>query len=107
MVHNLLTRRLPDVNDRQAVTVPALNLAIAALTHQHRAHPPSPPLPPARPRPLTAPGACSATSEPRSGLPPETTPTLHSPGPSPPPPSREDARTRDGHDAPSSPQPRP
>ena len=48
MINNLLARRLPDVDDRQAVTMPALNLAIAVLTRPHRAHPRSPP-PPAQP----------------------------------------------------------
>src|SRR5262245_331603 len=79
--------------------MPTLNLAIAVLTRQHRAHPRSPP-PPPRPRPPTAPGACPATPERRSGSPPETTSTVPSPGPSSAPPSGEDARVRTVHDAP-------
>src|SRR5215471_5329640 len=105
MVDNLLARRLPDIDNRQPVPVPALNLAIAALTHQHRAHPRSPPPAPARPTPPTAPTACSTTSERRSGSPPATTPTVPSPRPSSAPPFREDARV--GHGASPSPQPRP
>src|SRR5215470_1457448 len=104
MVDNLLPRRLPDIDNRQPVPVPALDLAIAALTHQHRAHPRTAPLPPARPTPPTAPRACPATSERRSGSPPATTPTVPSPRPSSAP-STEDART--GHAAPPSPQPPP
>ena len=50
VVHDLLARRLPDVDDRQPVTLPALDLALAELTQAHRAHLRSPP-PPARPRP--------------------------------------------------------
>src|SRR6266536_4741583 len=107
VIKNLLARRLPDVNDRQPITVPALNLAVAALTQQHRAHPRSPPLPQARPTPPTAPGACPATSERRSGSPPETTPTVPSPRPLSAPPSWEDAPARADHDASSSPRPRP
>src|SRR5262245_2419137 len=104
MVNNLLARRLPDIDNRQPVPVPALNLAIAALTHQHRAHPRSPASAAARPTPPTAPTACSTTSERRSGSPPATTPTVPFPRPSSAP-STEDART--GHGAPPSPQPRP
>ena len=99
VVGDLLARRLPDVDDRQPVTMPALDLAIAALTRKHRAHPRSLP-PPARPRPPTAPGACSAKSEPRSGSPPETTPTSPRPEHSSAPPSGEDAHARTAPGAP-------
>ena len=60
---------------------------------RHTAHPRSPP-PPARPRPPTAPGACPAISECRSGSPPETTSTVPRPEHSSAPPSGEDARVR-------------
>jgi hypothetical protein len=32
VVHDLLARRLPDVDDRQPIALPALDLAIAELT---------------------------------------------------------------------------
>ena len=99
VVSDLLPRRLPDVDNRQPVTVPALNLAIAELTRQHRAHRRSPP-PPARPRPPAAPGACSVTPEHRSGSPPEKTSTTPSPELSSAPPSGEDAHVRALHNAP-------
>ena len=91
VVQDLLARRLPDVDGRQPVAVPALDLAIAVLMQKHRAHPRSPP-PPAGARPQAAPGACSAIPECRSGPPPETTSTVPSPGPSSAPSSGEDAR---------------
>src|SRR6266480_5552975 len=99
VVEDLLARRLPDVDGRQPVTMPALNLAITVLTRQHRAHPRSPP-PPARPRPPAAPGACPAISECRSGSPPETTSTVPPPESSSTPSSGEDARVRAVRDAP-------
>src|SRR6202007_1871004 len=92
MVSNLLAVPLRDIHPRQPVTMPALNLAVGILTCQHRAHPRSPP-PTAQPP--TVPGACSVTSEPRSGSPPETTSTTPSPGISSQPPSRGDAPVRD------------
>jgi hypothetical protein len=88
VICNLLARGLPDVDNRQPVTVPALNLAVGMLTCQHRAHPRSPP-PPAQPP--TAPGACSVMPEPRPGSPPGTTSTTLSPGICSAPPSGEDA----------------
>ena len=91
VVQDLLARRLPDVDDRQPVTMPALDLAIAVLMRKHRAHPRSPP-PPAWARPPAAPGACSAIPECRSGSPPETTSTVPPPEPSSAPSSGEDAR---------------
>ena len=99
VIQDLLARRLPDVDGRQPVTMPALDLAIAVLTRQHRAHP-RPPPPPARPRPPTAPRACPAIPECRSGSPPETTSTAPPPKPSSPPSSGEDARVRAVPDAP-------
>ena len=105
MVGDLLARRLPDIDDRQPVTMPALDLAIAVLTRQHRAHRRSPPLL-ARPRPPTAPGACSVTPEHRSGSPPETTSTVPSPRLSSAPPCGEDAHVRALHDAPPPSSPR-
>src|SRR5512135_1525797 len=92
MVQDLLARGLPDVDGRQPVTMPALDLAIAVLMRKHRAHP-LPPPPPGWARPPAAPGACSAIPECRSVSPPETTPTAPHPEHSSPPPSGEDART--------------
>src|SRR5205823_3298383 len=105
VVGDLLPRRLPDIHHRQPVTMPALDLAIAVLTRQHRAHRRSPP-PPARPRPPTAPGARPVTPEHRSGPPPETTSTAPSPGLSSAPPCGEDAHVRALHDAPPPSNPR-
>ena len=101
VAQDLLARRLPDIDDRQPVTMPALNLAVGMLTRQHRAHPRSPPLRQGWPTPPTAPGACPVTSERRSGPPPETTSTVPSPGFSSTPPSGDDARIRTARDVPS------
>ena len=90
VIGDLLARGLPDVDGRQAVTMPALDLAIAVLMRKHRAHPRPPP--PAWARPPAAPGACSAIPECRSGPPPETTSTAPRPGHSSAPSSGEDAR---------------
>jgi hypothetical protein len=38
VIGDLLARRLPDVDDRQPVTVSASDLAIATLTRQYRAY---------------------------------------------------------------------
>ncbi len=51
VVNNLLTGRLPDINDRQSIAVPTLNLLAAALGQQHRTH-----------RPLIGPGAVAVRS---------------------------------------------
>ncbi len=93
MISDLLPRRLPDIDNRQPVTMPAPDLAIAKLTRPHHAHPrPSPPA--VRPRPPTAPGASPAIPAHRSGSPPETTPTVPRPEPSSAPPSGEHAHPR-------------
>jgi len=55
MVSNLLARRLPDVDNRQPVTMPALKLAVGMLTGQHHAHTHFPP-----PNSLGNLGSCSA-----------------------------------------------
>jgi len=99
-------RTAGQVDDRQPVTMPALDLAaIAVLRHKHRAHP-RPPPPPARERPPAAPGACTAIPECRSGSPPETTSTAPPPKPSSPPSSEEDARAPTAPDAPCPPRSR-
>src|SRR6266496_4666903 len=98
VIGDLLTRRLADIYDRQAVIMPALDLAVAALTRQYRAHRRPPPTP--RPSPPAVPGACSAAPEPRSGSPPETTPTAPFPGFSSSPPSGDNSRVGAACDVP-------
>ena len=62
MISNLLPGRLPDIDHREPVTMPAPDLASATFLHQHPAHPQPPRASPppagrsARPAPAARPG---------------------------------------------------